>query len=331
MSSRDGSVRILMQPDDEGAPVVAMIDSACSSLCVKMFVFTSPTLLEAVERAHHRGVRVRIMLNQARSSGSRANDESYRRLAAAGAEVTWANPHFAVTHEKSMVVDERIALIATFNFADKYFSQTRDYGVVVTDTAIVTEILSGFEADWQHSHFEVPDTSSLVWSNHNARETIAGFIDGTRRRLQIQHPKYSDILILDRLLDALRRGVHVQIICGGKHGISPPDMLDTFSSLRVLVRAGAKLRKQHRLRLHAKLLVADNERALVGSMNIDRSAFDLRRELGIVLTEPGAVAKLQGYFEADWEAAGSYEPPDPLALHLHVEEDAAPDEELDHE
>lgn len=331
MSIRDESVRILMQPDDQIAPVLAMMNSACASLCIKMFVFTSPTLVEAIERAHQRGVRVRIMLNQARSSGSRANDDVFQRFAAAGIEVSWASPHFAVTHEKSMVVDERTALIATFNFADKYFSLTRDYGVVVTDAAIVAEILAGFEADWRHGHLQVPDASPLVWSNRNARETMAAFIDGTHRRLQIQHPKYSDTAILDRLMDALRRGVHVQIICGGKHGISPPDMLDTFSSLRVLVRAGAKLRKQHLLRLHAKLLVADNERAMVGSMNIDRSAFDLRRELGIVLSKPDAVATLQGHFEADWEAAGSYEPPDPLALHLHVEEDVAPDEELDHE
>lgn len=331
MSNRDGSVRILMQPDDAIAPVLGMIDSACSSLRIKMFVFTSPTLIEAVERAHRRGVRVRVMLNQARSSGSRANDEVFQRLAAAGVEVSWASPHFVVTHEKSMVVDEHTALIATFNFADKYFSMTRDYGVVVTDSIVVAEILAGFEADWQHGHLEVPDASPLVWSNRNGREGIAAFIDGAHRRLQVQHPKYSDIAILDRLMCAVDRGVHLQIICGGKHGISLPDMLDTFSSLRVLVRAGAKLRKQHRLRLHAKLLVADSERALLGSMNIDRSAFDLRRELGIVLTEPAAVATLRGHFEADWEAAGSYEPPDPLALHLHVEEDLPPDEELDHE
>ncbi len=331
MSHHSSPMRILAQPDDGTAPVVAMIDAARSYICIKMFAFTSPALLEAVERAHQRGVRVRIMLNPARSSGSRANDKSFQRFAAAGIEVSWTSPHFVVTHEKSMVVDGHTALIATFNFSDKYFSQTRDYGVIITDAGIVAEIEAGFEADWRHHRMELPDGSPLIWSNRNARETIAGFIDGACRRLQVQHPKFSDIVILDRLMGAMERGVHVQIICGGKHGISPPDMLDTFSSLRALGRAGAKLRKQRPLRLHAKLLLADEERALVGSMNIDRSAFDLRRELGIVLTEPAAVGKLREYFTADWDAAGSYEPPDPLALHLHIEEDAAPDEELDHE
>ena len=75
-------------------------------------------------------------------------------------------------------------------------------------------------------------------------------------------------------------------MCGGKHGISEWDILDTFSSLRTLRRFGVKVRKQKNLRVHAKLLIVDGERALVGSMNIDRSAFDLRRELGIIIDDP---------------------------------------------
>ena len=69
----------------------------------------------------------------------------------------------------------------------------------------------------------------------------------------------------------IERGDHVRVLCGGKHGISDWDVLDTFSSLRVLKRFGVKVHKQKNLRLHAKLLIADNALALVGSMNIDRA------------------------------------------------------------
>ena len=50
-------------------------------------------------------------------------------------------------------------------------------------------------------------------------------------------------------------------LCGGKHGISDWDVLDTFASLRTLRRIGVKVHKQKNLRLHAKLLIADGERA----------------------------------------------------------------------
>jgi len=61
---------------------------------------------------------------------------------------------------------------------------------------------------------------------------------------------------------------------------------------------------------HAKLIVADERRALVGSMNIDRSAFDLRRELGMVVEAPDAVARLTETLQADWDVSSRYHAPD---------------------
>ena len=84
----------------------------------------------------------------------------------------------------------------------------------------------------------------------------------------------------------------MRVLCGGRHGISEWDVLDTFASLRVLSQFGVKVRKQKNLRLHAKLLIADGQSALVGSMNIDRSAFDVRRELGAVVAGKAAVRLL---------------------------------------
>ena len=40
----------------------------------------------------------------------------------AGIAVQWSNPKFYVTHEKSIVVDEKAALVATFNLMEKYFT-----------------------------------------------------------------------------------------------------------------------------------------------------------------------------------------------------------------
>ncbi len=323
--------RVLVQPLDGVLPVRALMDAARQSIKVKMFAFTSPVLIEGLIGARKRGVDVRVMLNPARSSGSRANDETAEQLKAADVAVIWTNPKFAVTHEKSMVIDRTTALIATFNFSDKYFTHTRDYGVVLADPAIVREVETCFEADWHRTAFTPPFGSALLWSNLNAREMIAGFIDEARHTLIVQHPKFSDGAILDRLLAAHERGVHVRILCGGRHGISVSDMVDTFSTLRILIRAGVKVHKQHKLRLHAKLIVADRARALTGSMNLDRSAFDLRRELGIVLDDENAVSVLRHQVNADWDESHAYEPSDPVAVHVHNEGDEPAMPDLDHE
>lgn len=78
---------------------------------------------------------------------------------------------------------------------------------------------------------------------------ISRFTDAARERIEIQHPKFVDATILERLVQARARDVEVRILCGGRHGISSYDMIDTFSSLRVLQRFGVRVRKQRNMRL----------------------------------------------------------------------------------
>lgn len=322
---------LIVQPDDGVGPVREFVSSARQSLLIKQFTFTEPDLLEAVIGRHKAGVDVRVMLNPKRSGGDRANDDTFTALKQAGVAIQWANPKFYVTHEKSIVVDGEAALIATFNLCTKYFTLTRDYGILTRDPQRVGQIIEGFHADWEQRGW-LPDASTgLLWSNSNARLQMARFIDQSRHSLDVQHPKFVDAVILERLIDAADRGVHVRVLCGGRHGISDWDILDTFSSLRILRRFGVKVHKQKNHRLHAKLLISDGAHALVGSMDIDRSAFDLRRELGATITDDSIVNRLMEVFETDWESSHKYEPPDPLDPEKHHEPDFPHDKDLGHE
>ena len=323
---------LIVQPDDGSAPVLDFIRLARKSLLLKQFTFTQPELMEAVVERKNAGVAVRVMLNPKRSSGDRANDATFEFFKSAGVAIKWANPEFYVTHEKSIVVDGHAALIATFNLCEKYFTVTRDYGVIVRELAKVAQVAEGFQADWdERKDWRPSPASGLLWSNINSRAAMSRFMDSARHSLDIQHPKFLDTTILDRILAAADRGVRVRVLCGGKHGISDCDILDTFSSLRMLHRSGIKVHKQKNLRLHAKLLLADQAHALVGSMNIDRSAFDLRRELGTQVSDPGVVARLFAVFEKDWDSSHRYEAPDPLDASVPHEPDFPHDPTFIHE
>lgn len=323
--------RLIVEPDDGLEPVREFISSAQTSLLIKQFTFTEPSLVAATIDRFKAGVEVRVMLNAKRSGGDRANDETYEELRAAGIDVQWSSPKFYVTHEKSIVVDGKAAMVATYNLMIKYFTLTRDYGIITYDPDHIKQIIDVFNADWEHLDFTPADDAGLLWSNSNSRFQMARFIDRANETLLVQHPKFVDAVILDRLVDAADRGVEVKVLCGGKHGISDWDILDTFSSLRTLRRFGVKVRKQKNLRVHAKLLVVDGREALVGSMNIDRSAFDLRRELGVIIDDPEIVDRLRRVFKSDWKTSHHYEAPDPLD-HLEQPEDDFPhDHDLVHE
>ena len=323
--------RLIVEPDDGIQPVVEFIQSAQTSLLIKQFTLAEESIIKAVIDRKNAGVEVRVMLNPARSGGDRANDESYGAFENAGVKVQWSNPSFYVTHEKSIVVDGAAALVATFNLHPKYFSLTRDYGVIIDNPHQVAQIIEVFDADWEHREWTLSTYEGLLWSNSNSRYHMAHFIDTAKVRLDIQHPKYVDAVILDHIAAAADRGVKVHVLCGGKHGISDWDILDTFASLRTLRRFGVKVHKQKNLRVHAKLLIADDMHALLGSMNIDRSAFDMRRELGVTIADHDVVARLKEVFNVDWQLSHHYEPPDPLRPSEHHEDDFPHDEDLVHE
>ena len=323
--------RLLVMPDDGVDAVVALIEEASEQLLLKQFKLQSEAVEQALQRARERGVQVRVMLNPHTSGGDRWNDEAFARLQSWGIETAWTSEAFPVTHEKSMVVDRHTALVATFNLSDKYFTETRDYGVLTYNPAVVAQVIAGFEADWQRTFFQPDLGVGLVWSSAHSRGQMARIVDAATRTLWIQHPKFVDAVILERIISARERGVKVRVLCGGKHGISDWDIYDTFSSLRVMERFGVKVRRQKHLKLHAKLIVVDGATAQSGSMNIDRSAFDVRRELGIETDAPHVVKRLKATFEADWLQSGKYHAPDPLDPSLHEQGELPPDPHFVHD
>jgi phosphatidylserine/phosphatidylglycerophosphate/cardiolipin synthase-like enzyme len=79
------SPRLIVEPDDGLEPAREYINSAQTSLLLKQFTFTEPSLIAAVIDRKKAGVDVRVQLNAARSGGDRANDGTYEQfLNAAG-------------------------------------------------------------------------------------------------------------------------------------------------------------------------------------------------------------------------------------------------------
>jgi len=322
---------LLVMPEDGVAALQDFIAGASHELRLKQFKLESEAIELSLQQAHARGVKVRVMLNPHTSGGDRWNDSAFERLQAWGIEVAWSSDAFAVTHEKSIVVDNSAALISTFNLSDKYFTETRDYGIITYAQAAIDQVIAGFEADWQRAFFSPDLNVGLVWSSFHSRGQMARLIDSAQQRIWVQHPKFVDSVILERLVAASNRGVKVRILCGGKHGISDWDIFDTFSSLRLLESAGVKVRRQKHLKLHAKLIIIDQLKALIGSMNIDRSAFDIRRELGIETDAPEVLARCVECFSFDWKQASKYSAPDPLDPSMHNHGELPPDPNFIHD
>jgi cardiolipin synthase A/B len=264
---------LLVLPDDSAKPILDAIKHATKSLRIKMFVFTDPSLIAAVVEAHRRGVVVRVMLNPKRRNGVSENDESRAALSAAGVDVLDSNPAFDLTHEKSMVVDDKTAFVKSLNWQSENLTETRDYAVITSDPHEVAEIVNCFEADWSRQDFASGKQAQLIWCRGNGRERITEFIDGSKHSLWLQNERYQDQMIIEHLVRAKERGVKVHVMARPPHTLKKEKLLEGVGG----------------------------ERAIIGSINLAPGSFDSRRELAIEVTDKHIVDRLHDVVHHDWK------------------------------
>ena len=292
---------LIVFPDDSVTPLLERIDGAVRSLLIKMFSLSDSRVINALIRAHRRGVKIRVMLNPARRSGEIQNTGSGSVLREAGVDVLDTNPSFDVTHEKSMVVDGTVALIGSLNWDPDNFARARDYAVVTADEKEVKEVIHCFEADWSRQPFEPWKSSNLVWSPGAGRTQIAEFIDSARQSLIIQNERYQDAIIVHHIVRAKLRGVKVHVMTRPSHSLRPEQLVDGIGDLRIMQDVGIKIRRLRHLKLHAKVLLVDRSRAVIGSINLTAGSFDKRRELAIRVDDPDILNRLWSVLHRDWK------------------------------
>ncbi|WP_186407687.1 phospholipase D-like domain-containing protein [Candidatus Accumulibacter aalborgensis] len=292
---------LIVLPDDTGQPFVDAIAAAKQSLRIKIFLFSDPSLLAAVIDAQRRGVTVRVMLNPARRSGEAENQATRGALEAAGVEVLDSNPAFDITHEKSLVVDGETAFIQSLNWETKNLTETRDFAVVTSHRHEVDEVVQCFDADWNREKFDPGEDSHLIWCNINGRNRVARFIDAAQESLFLQNERYQDEVIIERLVRATRRGVKLQVLARPAHFLKKGKLVEGVEGLRILQDLGAKVHRLHGLKLHAKVMLADSKRVIIGSINLAPGSFDTRRELAIEVSDEAVIKRMQGVAHHDWE------------------------------
>ena len=292
---------LIILPDDTARPILDAIASAKKSLRVKMFMFSDPRLIAAVIAAQQRGTRVRVMLNPARRGGEQENEGTRKKLAKAGVEVIDSNPAFDVTHEKSMLIDDGSAFVQSLNWETTNLTETRDYAVVTEHRHEVSEIADCFEADWHRKKFDPGESAHLIWCNLNGRNRIAHFIDRAKKTLFLQNERYQDEVIIERLVRAAHRGVKIHVLARPAHSLKKGKLIEGVEGLRILLDVGAKVHKLKGLKLHAKMMLADGERAVIGSINLAPGSFDSRRELAIEVDDEHVLKRLRHVSDHDWD------------------------------
>jgi phosphatidylserine/phosphatidylglycerophosphate/cardiolipin synthase-like enzyme len=199
-----------------------------------------------------------------------------------------------------MVIDDETAFVQSLNWETKNLTVTRDYAVVTSHKHEVEEVAQCFDADWNRTKFNPGDHSHLIWCIGNGRQRIGQFIDQSKHSLWLQNERYQDPVIIEHLIRAHGRGVKIHIMARPPDKLKKAKLIEGVSGLRSLQDLGVKIHKLKHIKLHAKLLMADDNLAIVGSINLAPGSFDSRRELAIQVSDEHITRRIHKTLQEDW-------------------------------
>ncbi len=288
------SVLLFQEPIDGREPILEALDDAEREIHVAMYLLSDQQIIDELIEEKEEGTDVLVMLEEKPFGGGTINQKTRKKLEDAGVNVRWTNPSYALTHQKAFVIDDNKALILNQNMTTSSFGNNREFNIIDEDLSRVAEIEKMFLSDWERKSF-YPTKSDLVISPYNARGKLSALIKHASSSIDVEMEILQDSEIV-KLLGQKAKSIPVRIIIPEVAKL--PSNSDSAMKLK---KAGAIVKEISTPHIHAKLLLIDNTRAYVGSVNFSTQSMDENRELGIIVSEFDVIDDLTETFENDWE------------------------------
>jgi len=258
--------------------------------------------LGALQSAARRGVRVRVVIDgwgsmldagqivrALRSSGSEAR--IYNPLANLFLGRGWRN------HRKILLLDDQLAYVGGINIGDEYADrETRlgwaDLVVEIRGAAACAPLVRRFWGD----RLDLPARTDVrvlipgLGGGRRLRRRYVKAIGRATKSVSLAHAYFlPDQRLVRSLTAAARRGVRVLLLLAGRSDV-PFARAATRRLYRKLLAAGIQIYEWNDSILHAKALVIDERRMLIGSFNLDPLSL-VNLEVLVDVDDPAVAAK----------------------------------------
>ncbi len=283
---------------------------------------------DAMIAAARRGVKVRLLVDSWGSSLKALKDE----MEAAGVSVKKYRPLrvFAIhkvgkrTHRKILVVDGRIAWTGGLGIDKRWMgdarntNEWRDTQVRVVGP-VAAQMQSIFSDDWTFTTGEIltgtdfyppiaPAGKILAQAIKASRGDASSLakmfyfiaIKSARRSIDIANAYFlPDHQVQNALVEAVRRGVSVQVMVPGRHIDLPMVREASWHGYGKLLEGGVRIYEYVPTMMHNKIMIIDGLYATVGSINFDARSMNRNAEESLAFYDRGFAARLEAVFEQD--------------------------------
>lgn len=258
---------LVLDPAARKTALLNVIGSARRRLILSLFRCDDFSVLDALAEALERGCEVEAILTKRAKGGKKRLKKLWGALEEMGAVVTrYADP-VVKYHAKYLVADESTAIITTLNPTRKCFSRTWDAVLITKDPSVVKGLLMLFKADAAGVPLPSrrPLVRRLIVGPERSRAEMRALIAGAKHSIRILDHKLSDPDLVSLLRERRADGITVSVL--GKHPMGG-------------------------LKPHGKMMIIDESRAVLGSTALSTLSLDFRREVSVVVHDPGLVKQL---------------------------------------
>jgi cardiolipin synthase A/B len=326
-----GSIQtVIIEPEDGVAPVVDLISQTKKSIDISIYKISgysnkmNTLILKSLINAKKRDVKIRLLLNNFNNNKWPKSGKKYLKQSENWCEkykikFRLSSSAFKYSHNKYIILDEKVALIMTCNLSSEELSNksnTRNFIISEDDKEVVNYLSKLFYQDWvnakDNTSFtpnEIPDTLLIGPNKDYSVKKIFELIRVARQKIDIFMMYFDESCprkIIKSITDASKRGVQIRLLCSS---IQKKSVLEKrFGKKRkgkyvfpenlkfVIQTKNSKLPF-----IHAKVFIIDEKTVILGSMNMSYTSLYLNREVDIIVSDKNVIAKIQKTFDSDWQ------------------------------
>lgn len=237
-------------------------------------------------------------------------------------------------HAKYFVVDSRLAVVGSHNWSFGGFADNRELSLVIHDGVLAGQVRGVFETDWAAASGQaLPRTAAdqcpaggrgsvlrlavagpVESGEYRLTDAVAEIMSAAESTLDVEVNSISPRIdfgpgtrfgLVESLLQAAAgRGVRVRLLVDRWAWEQEPEFLRGLMAIpgvevRVadITRAGPNTGAGT---MHAKFVVADRRRLLLGTATFSQRQLTACRNLAVVVDDPATATAVADVFERDW-------------------------------
>jgi cardiolipin synthase len=318
--------------------MLGAIASAERSITFETFIYWSGEIADkfadALSAKAKAGVKVHVLVDGVGCDC--VNGEALRRMANAGVELEiYHMANFARgnerTHRKLLVIDGKVGFTGGVGIADNWDGNA-DHPGHYRDTQyrvegpVVAQMQAAFLDNWMktravvlHGEDYFPELrpqgelrcqmfkSSPMEGSESARLMYLLSIAAAEHSIQVGNAYFlPDDLTTQTLLEAVERGVKVEILLPGSHIDSQTVRYASRQRLGRLVKGGVRVFEYEPTMYHCKCMMIDGLWTSVGSANFDNRSFRINDEANLNVIDREFTAEASRVFSRDLELAREF-------------------------